>query len=45
VEANSTGGQGTRRAVAPSDGDDDKPFLLSIRIVDPNCIFLCWLRC
>jgi hypothetical protein len=23
VEANSTGGQGSRRAVAPSDGDDD----------------------
>jgi hypothetical protein len=25
VEANSTGGQGSGRAVAPSDDDDDKP--------------------
>jgi hypothetical protein len=24
VEANSTGGQGSRRAVAPSDDDDDR---------------------
>jgi hypothetical protein len=24
VEANSTGGQGSRRAVAPSDDEDDK---------------------
>jgi hypothetical protein len=25
VEANSTGGQGSRRAVAPSDDDNDDP--------------------
>jgi hypothetical protein len=28
VEANSTGGQGSRRAVAPSDDDDDELGLL-----------------
>jgi hypothetical protein len=27
VEANSTGGQGSRRAVAPSDDDDDDKLL------------------
>jgi hypothetical protein len=27
VEANSTGGQGLRRAVAPSDDDDDEKFV------------------
>jgi hypothetical protein len=29
VEANSTGGQGSRRAVAPSDNDDDDYVLQS----------------
>jgi hypothetical protein len=28
VEANSTGGQGSRRAVAPSDDDDDEIHLI-----------------
>jgi hypothetical protein len=31
VEANSTGGQGSRRAVAPSDDDDDDDVGLLVR--------------
>jgi hypothetical protein len=31
VEANSTGGQGSRRAVAPSDDDDKRLITMSIR--------------
>jgi hypothetical protein len=32
VKANSTGGQGSSRAVAPSDDDDDECFLVQ------NCV-------
>ena len=31
MEANSTGGQGSRRAVAPSDDDDDDPSRISFQ--------------
>jgi hypothetical protein len=37
VEANSTGGQGSRRAVAPNDDDDD-PVLYSFG----RSLLLCW---
>jgi hypothetical protein len=30
VEANSTGGQGSRRAVAPSDDDDDERCMVAL---------------
>ena len=35
MEANSTGGQGSRRAVAPSD-DDERQFLNRISYMLPN---------
>jgi hypothetical protein len=32
VEANRTGGQGSRRAVAPSDDDDDGSVAIDVRV-------------
>jgi hypothetical protein len=40
VEANSTGGQGSRRAVAPSDDDDDVRNQGIIRLVRTVGIFV-----
>jgi hypothetical protein len=39
VEANSTGGQGSRRAVAPSDDDDDNVNYSLLGIIIFLCIF------